>query len=156
MTLFTVGSIVCAVAKNFTMMLAGRSIQGSGGGGILPLTEIIITDLVPLRERGKYFALISIVWAVGSVGGPLIGGTLGGVDAWDWIFFLNLPFVAIGFAGVIAFLCLSSRHRTFKQKILEVNYVGSVLFIVSTTAFILAITWGGVCMSDRAGTPWFR
>ena len=144
MTLFTVGSIVCAVAKNFTMMLVGRSIQGSGGGGILALTEIIITDLVPLRERGNFFALISIVWAIGSVGGPLVGGALGNVDAWDWIFFLNLPFVAIGFAGIIAFLRLGSRPRTFKQKIREVDYVGSVLFVASTTSLILAITWGGV------------
>lgn len=67
--LFTVGAIMCGVAKNFTVMLTGRSIQGSGVGGILTLTEAIITDLVPLRERGNFFALISIVWAVGTVAG---------------------------------------------------------------------------------------
>jgi MFS family permease len=69
LVLFTIGSIVCGVAKNPTLMLIGRNIQGSGVGGVLTLTEAIITDLVPLRERGNFIALISIVWAVGTVAG---------------------------------------------------------------------------------------
>ena len=125
-------------------MLVGRSIQGSGGGGILAMTEIIITDLVPLRERGNFFALIGIVWAVGSVAGPIVGGALAQRGAWDWIFFLNLPIVAIGFAGVIGFLRLESRPRTISQKLREVDYIGSFLFVASLTSFLIAITWGGV------------
>ncbi|KAL8706384.1 MAG: hypothetical protein Q9201_000529 [Fulgogasparrea decipioides] len=144
LTIFTIGSIICAVSRNFTMMLVGRSIQGTGGGGILALTEILITDMVPLRERGNYFALISIVWAIGSVSGPLIGGALASADAWRWIFYLNLPIVAIGFAGIIAFLQLDNRPRTLKQKLFEIDYIGSVIFLASTTSFLVGITWGGV------------
>ena len=141
---FAIGSIVCAVSKDFTMMLVGRSIQGTGGGGIIAITEIIITDLVPLRERGNYFALIGIVWAIGSVSGPLIGGALAQVGAWRWIFYLNLPIVAIGFTGIIVFLRLESRKRSLKQKLLEIDYLGSVAFLASSTSFLIAITWGGV------------
>ncbi|KAI4112307.1 MAG: hypothetical protein LQ338_008326, partial [Usnochroma carphineum] len=144
LTLFTVGSIVCAVSRNFTTMLVGRSVQGTGGGGILALTEILITDMVPLRERGNYFALISVVWAIGSVAGPLVGGALASADAWRWIFYLNLPIVAIGFAGIIAFLKLENRPRTLKEKLLEIDYMGSVIFLASTTSFLVGITWGGV------------
>ncbi len=144
LTFFTVGSIVCAVSKNFTMMLVGRSIQGTGGGGIIALTEILITDMVPLRERGNYFALISIVWAIGSVAGPLVGGALAQAGAWRWIFYLNLPIVAIGFAGIIAFLKLEGRTRSLKQKLREIDYLGSVIFLASSTSFLIAITWGGV------------
>ena len=144
LTLFTVGSIVCATAKNFTAMLVGRSIQGSGGGGIIAITEIIITDMVPLRERGNYFALISIVWAIGSVSGPLVGGALASRGAWRWIFYLNLPIVAVGFAAIIAFLKLEHRPRTLKEKLREIDYIGSVIFIASSTSFLVAITWGGV------------
>lgn len=129
------------------MMLVGRSIQGTGGGGIIAITEIIITDMVPLRERGNYFALISIVWAIGSVAGPLVGGALAQANAWRWIFYLNLPIVAIGFVGIIAFLRLENRKRTLKQKLLEIDYVGSVLFLGSATSFLVAITWGGVMFS---------
>ena len=144
LTFFTVGSIICAVCHNFTQMLVGRSIQGTGGGGIIAITEIIITDMVPLRERGNYFALISIVWAIGSVAGPLVGGALAQGDSWRWIFYLNLPIVAIGFVGIIAFLKLEIRKRTLKEKLLEIDYVGSVIFLGSSTSFLVAITWGGV------------
>jgi MFS family permease len=69
LTLFTIGAIMCGISKNVTVMLVGRCVQGSGVGGIMTLTEAIITDLIPLRERGNYFALISIVWAIGTVSG---------------------------------------------------------------------------------------
>lgn len=59
---FGVGAIIAAVANNFTVILVGRSIQGVGGGGVISLTEIIVTDLVPLRERGKWFSMISAMW----------------------------------------------------------------------------------------------
>ncbi len=76
LALFAAGAIVAALADNFTVILVGRSVQGVGGGGIIALTEIIVTDIVPLRERGKWFSLISAMWAVGSVAGPLVGALL--------------------------------------------------------------------------------
>ncbi len=66
---FTAGAIVCALANDFTVLLIGRSIQGVGGGGIVALTYVIVTDLVRLRDRGKWFGLISMMWAIGSVSG---------------------------------------------------------------------------------------
>jgi MFS family permease len=70
---FVAGAIIAAVANNFTVILVGRAIQGTGGGGIICLSEIVITDLVPLRERGKWFSFLSAMWAVGTVAGPLLG-----------------------------------------------------------------------------------
>lgn len=70
---FTAGAIVAAVANNFTVILVGRSIQGIGGGGIICMTEIVITDMVPLRERGKWFSMFSVMWSLGTVVGPLLG-----------------------------------------------------------------------------------
>jgi MFS family permease len=71
---FCVGAIISAIANNFTYMLVGRSIQGVSGGGIISLSEVIITDLVPLRWRGQYFGILSAMWSVGSVTGPILGG----------------------------------------------------------------------------------
>lgn len=73
---FLIGFIVSGLARNFTVMLAGRTIQGVGGGGVILLNNIIITDLVPMRLRGAYFRAIGGVWALGSVSGPIIGGVL--------------------------------------------------------------------------------
>ncbi|KAI4190384.1 MAG: hypothetical protein L6R41_000836 [Letrouitia leprolyta] len=144
MLVFTVGSIVCAVSYNFTMMLAGRSVQGSGSGGILAMTQILITDMVPLRERAKYFSLINIVWATGGVSGPLIGGALASANAWRWIFYLNLPIVAVGFIGIIAFLKLRNTCRTLREKLLEVDYIDSIIHLPSLTSFLMGVTWAGV------------
>lgn len=90
LTLFALGAIIAAVSNNFTVMLVGRSIQGVGGGGMISLTEVVITDMVPLRERGKWLGydfslalkdhadlLCSVVngmYAIGSVTGPIVGG----------------------------------------------------------------------------------
>lgn len=71
---FCVGAIIAAVAKDFTYMLVGRSFQGIGGGGIIALSEVIITDLIPLRYRGQYFGILSAMWSAGSVTGPILGG----------------------------------------------------------------------------------
>ena len=62
------------MADDFTYMLVGRSIQGVGGGGLISLSEVIVTDLVPLRLRGQYFGILASMWSVGSVTGPILGG----------------------------------------------------------------------------------
>jgi MFS family permease len=62
---FTVGAFVGGFAHNYPTLLTGRALQGIGGGGILVLTEIIVTDMIPLRERGKWFGFISMAWAIG-------------------------------------------------------------------------------------------
>jgi MFS family permease len=70
---FGAGAIIAALANNFTVILVGRSLQGVGGGGIIALTEIVTTDMVPLRARAKYFSFFSAMWAIGTVAGPLLG-----------------------------------------------------------------------------------
>ena len=69
-------------------MLLGRTIQGVGGGGIILLNDIIMTDLVPMRLRGAYSGVIGGVWAFGSVSGPVIGGALAYKANWvGYIFY---------------------------------------------------------------------
>lgn len=79
---FAVGAVICAIANDFTYMLIGRSIQGVGGGGIISLSEVIITDLVPLRWRGQYFGILSAMWSAGSVTGPILGGGFSEKVSW--------------------------------------------------------------------------
>ena len=83
---FFIGILVSGLAKNFTDILVGRTIQGVGAGGILTLAEIIITDIVPLRQRGVYFGMIGGVWAFGSVSGPVIGGAFAQNVSWVSLF----------------------------------------------------------------------
>jgi MFS family permease len=66
--------VVAGVAENFTCLLVGRSLQGIGSGGIIALSEIIVTDIIPLRLRGQYYGVLNAMWSLGSVLGPIVGG----------------------------------------------------------------------------------
>ena len=141
---FSVGAIVAARAKNFSVLLTGRTIQGTGAGGIISLTEIIITDLVPLRERGKWFGYQSFVWALGSVTGPIVGGTFAQNVTWRWIFWINLPFCGIGIIAVVVFLRLNKRPGSIYSKVLGFDWGGAFLLTASATSLLIPVSWGGI------------
>ncbi|OCK80468.1 MFS general substrate transporter [Lepidopterella palustris CBS 459.81] len=147
LTLFTVGAIIAALAKNFTFLLVGRSIQGVGGGGISALTYVIVTDMVSLKERGKWFGLVTMMWAFGSVVGPVIGGMLAEKISWRWIFWLNIPFCGFAFLTIPPFLRLKPKEGRILEKIKTVDWLGSFLFIGSLTSLLIPITWGGIMYS---------
>ncbi|KAL2147169.1 hypothetical protein VTI28DRAFT_599 [Corynascus sepedonium] len=109
---FAAGSVICAVANNFTVLIAGRTVQGLSGSGVLGLTTVLITDLAPLRECARLYALISSVWAVGNTTGPIMGGACAEASQWRWIFWLNLPVVWLGLAGIGPFLKLTRPPRS--------------------------------------------
>ncbi|KAF1813715.1 MFS general substrate transporter [Eremomyces bilateralis CBS 781.70] len=140
---FGVGSIVIAVAKNFTIILLGRSIQGIGGGGLIALTEIIVTDLIPLRLRGEWFSIIHTVYCVGTVLGPIVGGGFAQNVNWTWIFWINLPLLAFAAVLVFFFLQLNFKTTTFFDKLSRIDWIGTVIFIASTTGFLIPLSWGG-------------
>lgn len=143
-TLFFIGVMIAAFSKSFIPLLVGRCIQGIGGGGIIALTEIVVTDLVPLRLRGQWFGIISGMWSIGSVTGPIIGGVFSQKVSWRWIFYINLPFIAAGYVFVPLFLKLNFIPSSLASKLRRVDWFGSVLFIGSATSFLIPITWGGV------------
>lgn len=143
LALFAAGAVLAAVAKDMTLLLAGRAVQGVGGGGVVVLAEIIITDVVELRRRGNYFAALAAMWAIGSVLGPVVGGAFAEHD-WTWIFWINLPFIAVSTPPMIYFLSLKKKEAELVQKLIKVDWVGGFLFIASTTGFLIPVTWGGI------------
>ncbi|KAF2168270.1 hypothetical protein M409DRAFT_53555 [Zasmidium cellare ATCC 36951] len=141
--LFTAGSLICALANNVAAMLAGRTIQGIGGGGILSVNLIILSDIVPLRWRSKYQSFQQLCVSVGFNIAPILGGIIVKKTTWRWLFYINLPFCAIGLA-IIPFVLKYDRPKsTINDKLSNVDWTGSTLFIVGTTSFLVGITWGG-------------
>ncbi|MCJ1241065.1 hypothetical protein MMC14_009069 [Varicellaria rhodocarpa] len=94
--------------------------------------EVLVTDLVPLRERGEWFGYFGMVWALGTVTGPIIGGAFAQKVSWRWIFWINLPFSGIGFVTVPIFLPGQDR--------LDCGF----LLTASVTSFLVSVSWGGV------------
>ncbi|KAL8400147.1 hypothetical protein RB594_000522 [Gaeumannomyces avenae] len=144
LVLFLAGSLVSALANNFTVLIAGRTIQGVGGGGLIALTEVVITDLVPLHARGTWFSVLSAVWSVGTVSGPLIGAGFAQNVSWRWIFWINLPIIFFAGVFVVLFLNQAPIPGGLRAKLAAFDWAGSVVFTASSTAFLFGITTGGI------------
>ncbi|EED12228.1 efflux pump antibiotic resistance protein, putative [Talaromyces stipitatus ATCC 10500] len=141
---FTAGSIAVGLCKNMDVLLLGRVLQGVGGAGIIPMTQIVLCDIVPLRVRPKYATFSQMAWALGSIIGPLIGGLLAQYVTWRWIFWLNLPFCGVGLVLVPLTLRLKTKKTSVMEKLARIDWIGGFLFISSMTIFLMAVTWGGV------------
>ncbi|ETS75604.1 hypothetical protein PFICI_12548 [Pestalotiopsis fici W106-1] len=140
---FTIGSLICCLSQTMAMLLAGRTVQGVGCGGITVLTSIIFTDLVPLRQRPKCESR-QASWTIGSSAGPLIGGAISEKTTWRWMFYIMFPFCGYGLICVPWLLTLKPREMiTTREKLRRIDWIGSLAFMVGTTLFLMAISWGG-------------
>lgn len=149
---FTIGTLLCCLAQNFTELLAGRSIQGIGGGGLVSLGLVIVTDIIPLRQRPAFLGVLQMSWALGTISGPLIGGLFAQHTTWRWVFYINFPFCGIGFLTVPLVMKLRANRAPLKERILYyVDWIGGFLFVSSTCSFLIGITWGG---SEYAWSSW--
>src|SRR5947209_12307981 len=101
--IFLAGSALCGAATGMTELIAFRAVQGLGGGGLLVLTQAVVGDVVPPRQRGRYQGIFGAVFGLSSVAGPLLGGFLVDNASWRWIFYVNLPvgLLALVVLGVV-------------------------------------------------------
>ena len=133
---FIIGSIGCAVAQSMSMLVISRGVQGIGGGGLMSMAFVIIGDTVPPRERGRYVGMITSVFAVGSVVGPLVGGFFTEQLSWRWIFIVNIPI------GIIALIITSAALKIpFQRRDRSVDYLGAALLTSAVTCLILLLSW---------------
>ncbi|KAJ5618171.1 Major facilitator superfamily domain general substrate transporter [Penicillium hordei] len=149
---FTLGSGICGGANSANMLIIGRAVQGIGSGGINMIVDVIVSDLVPLRERGNFIAIVLTVYSIGSSMGPFVGGIIVQRTTWRWVFYINLP--VGGFSLVLLFLFLHTHYQrdtTFSQKIKRIDYIGNVLIMGATAAVLCALTYGG---SRYAWSSW--
>ncbi len=136
---FVAGSAASAVAPNMLMLIVARGLQGLGGGGIVPLTQSIIADAVPPRERGYYQAYTGSVWVIAGAGGPVLGGVIADHLHWSLIFWLNVPL------GIVAALLSQRQLKRLPQheRAHKIDLTGAGLMMLSALALLLALTWGG-------------
>ncbi|KAL6299612.1 iron permease [Sparassis latifolia] len=141
---FGVGSALCGAAPSMNFLIAGRAVQGVGGGGIQSMCQIILSDLVPLKDRGVFNGFIAMSFVVASGIGPVVGGAFAQHGQWRWLFYLNLPICGVVELLVILFLKLRIPPGTFKEKLRMIDWLGNVIVIGATTSSMIGLTWGGV------------
>jgi EmrB/QacA subfamily drug resistance transporter len=139
LSLFIAGSVLCATAPNMVVLIAARGLQGLGGGGILPIVQTVISDVVTPRERGQYQAYFSGVWVTAGIGGPILGGLFAEHLHWSMIFWINLP---LGLVSLAILLPKMSKIPLFHRR-RKVDWLGGVLLMASAVAVMLVLTWGG-------------
>ncbi|KAK8054739.1 major facilitator superfamily transporter [Apiospora phragmitis] len=139
LVMFTLGTILCCTATDIAVMLVGRSIQGVG---IQVLSGVIMTDIVLLRHRPKWYGVVLAAWALGTCVGPIIGGGIAQNITWRWVFYLMFPICAYGLVAVPLPLKSKPRTESLSQKLRRVDWVGMILFMGSTTSTIAPLVIG--------------
>ncbi|KAI0378986.1 major facilitator superfamily domain-containing protein [Hypomontagnella monticulosa] len=141
---FTLGSGICGGANTGGMLIAGRAVQGIGSGGIIMMNNVIISDLVPLRERGKYTAIVLAIFGIGTSLGPFIGGAIVDSTTWRWVFWINLPIGGTSLLLMFLFLHVNyDKEMSFAQKIKRIDFIGNGILMAGTVAILYALTYAG-------------
>jgi EmrB/QacA subfamily drug resistance transporter len=139
LSLFIAGSVGCAIAPNMLSLILSRALQGVGGGGIVPLTQTTIADMVAPRDRGRYQAYIGTSWITAGVAGPALGGLLAEHLHWSLIFWLNVPFGLLALILTYRAMRRLPRHERRHQ----LDIVGAALMIIAAMLLLIALTSGG-------------
>ena len=135
---FLAGSVLSGVAQSIAALIAFRSLQGIGAGGMMTLAMATVGDIVAPRERGRYQGYIQSVFILASVVGPLLGGVLVDHLSWRWAFYINVPI------GAGALLLLRNQPRvTAKRESTSIDVLGAVLLAAAVTSGLLVTVWGG-------------
>lgn len=143
--IFALGSGIAGGATSVGMLIGGRTIQGLGAAGINVLVEIIICDLLPLRERGKFMGLIFVFIVLGSTCGPFLGGILVDRVSWRWVFYLNLPISGLCLVLLLLFLRVQrpESDQSAKESLKKVDFPGLFILCGAISSLLYALTYGG-------------
>ncbi len=139
LVIYTVGSLIAALAPNMQVLIGARVVQGLGVGGLTALVQVVIASMVSPRERGRYAGYIGATFALATVSGPLIGGLI--VDSplgWRGTFFVGLPI------AVAAFIVLQAKlHLPVVKRPVQIDYLGATLIIGGVSILLVWVSLAG-------------
>jgi EmrB/QacA subfamily drug resistance transporter len=139
LVLFVVGSILAGLSRSMTWLIACRVLQGVGAGGLTALVQVILSDLVSPRERGRYSGYLGAVFGVGTVAGPLLGGVTADSVGWRWCFYIGVPFAVAAFVVLQRTLKLPPR----RSRAVSIDYAGAALIAAGVSSLLVWVSLAG-------------
>lgn len=137
-SIFLLGSLLAGMSTSILMMSLTRAFQGIGAGAALALGPAIIGDMYPPAERAKWHGLLAMVGGLVVMGGPTIGGYITDHWSWRWIFYINVPFGAVGLA-----MCWYAMPRLPSKSERRIDMASCVLLAAFLVPMLLVLSWGG-------------
>jgi EmrB/QacA subfamily drug resistance transporter len=139
LVIFVIGSALAGFSQDTNTLIIFRVLQGLGAGGLTALSQIIMADIISPRERGRYMGLFGGVMAVGTVGGPLIGGLLTDGFGWRWNFFVALP------VAIVAIILLQKTLHLPKvvKRVVSIDYLGAILIAGGVSLLLIWVSMAG-------------
>ena len=142
-TVFGIGSVFCGLAQNMEQLIVARAFAGIGGGGMTTIVSILLSDIVTLRERGKWQGYLNIVFATGSSSGAPLGGILADSIGWRWAFLAQGPLCVVAFVAVFLVLHLPKKDDShWKKKLGRIDFLGAAILISAVFTLLLALDRG--------------
>jgi EmrB/QacA subfamily drug resistance transporter len=145
--LFELGSLICGVAPNSIALIVGRAIAGLGSAGLFSGSLIILAFSTPVHKRPLFTSLITSVYGIASVVGPLLGGVFTDHVTWRWCFYINLPIGGVTAIAIFFFYKapppMAQPKRTWIESIARFDPIGTLLFTPSIICLLIALQWGG-------------
>ncbi|WP_241982071.1 MDR family MFS transporter [Cryobacterium ruanii] len=136
---FVIGSALAGFSQDAGTLIAFRVLQGLGAGGLVALSQIIMADIISPRERGRYAGLFGAVMALGTIGGPLLGGVVTDAFGWRWNFFIALPVAIVAIVLLQRTLHLPPRVK----RIVRIDYLGAALITSGVSLLLIWVTLAG-------------
>ncbi|KAI4134394.1 MAG: hypothetical protein LQ347_001572 [Umbilicaria vellea] len=140
---FGIGCLGCGLARNMNELIAARAFAGIGGGGMTTVVSILMSDIVPLRERGTWQGVINIIYASGAGCGAPLGGFLADSIGWRWSFLAQVPMCALAFVSVALALKLPKIQSSgWKAKLRRVDFLGALVLVFAVFSLLLGLDRG--------------
>jgi EmrB/QacA subfamily drug resistance transporter len=139
-SMYMLGSLVCALAPNIMVLILGRVLHGFGGGGLTSTGMVVLGDVAAPKERGKYYGYFSMTYTTAGACGPALGGAISEYLHWSVIFWMNIPLGLIAMALTLTLLRRLPRH----ERPHKLDFLGAALIMAASSSFMLALSMAGV------------